>query len=337
MALAACSSTIFPAPEGTDSSTLAINLLVLANGLDSPVYATSPDADPRLFVLERPGRIRILRGASLAAQPFLDITDRVSFGDEQGLLGLAFDPDFRASGRFFVNYTDLDGNTRIEAYLDRDRGDRADPNSGMLFLKVEQPFPSHNGGQIEFGPGNMLYIAETRSLLSAADISSRPEIWHYGFRNPRRFSFDVNGGFMFIADMGETRWEEINAVPLERGGENFGWSVLEGTECFATNQCVAEGTRFPVAVYGRGDGCSIAGGYVYRGNAVPALRGRYIYSDYCSGWLRTFQLQANGIAGDPVELPVESPGNVTSLGQDSDGELYVLTEDGRVLGIMAAN
>lgn len=126
-------------------------------------------------------------------------------------------------------------------------------------------------------------------------------------------------------------------MPLERGGENFGWSVLEGTECFATNQCVAEGTRFPVAVYGRGDGCSIAGGYVYRGNAVPALRDRYIYSDYCSGWLRTFQLQANGIAGDPVELPVESPGNVTSLGQDSDGELYVLTEDGRVLGIMVAN
>ena len=371
MALAACTSTIFPAPEGTDSSTLAISLLVLANGLDSPVYATSPDADPRLFVLERPGRIRILRGASLAAQPFLDITDRVSFGDEQGLLGLAFDPDFRASGRFFVNYTDLDGNTRIEAYLDRDRGDRADPNSGMLFLKVEQPFPSHNGGQIEFGPGNMLYIAlgngdpqghgqDATTLLGsilrvdvldqlappyripadnpfAQHVTSRPEIWHYGFRNPRRFSFDVNGGFMFIADMGETRWEEINAVPLERGGENFGWSVLEGTECFATNQCVAEGTRFPVAVYGRGDGCSIAGGYVYRGNAVPALRGRYIYSDYCSGWLRTFQLQANGIAGDPVELPVESPGNVTSLGQDSDGELYVLTEDGRVLGIMAAN
>ena len=173
VALAACTSTIFPAPEGTDSSTLAISLLVLANGLESPVYATSPDADPRLFVLERPGRIRILRGASLSAQPFLDITDRVSFGDEQGLLGLAFDPDFRASGRFFVNYTDLDGNTRIEAYLDRDRGDRADPNSGMLFLKVEQPFPSHNGGQIEFGPGNMLYIAETRSLLSAADISTR--------------------------------------------------------------------------------------------------------------------------------------------------------------------
>ena len=173
VALAACTSTIFPAPEGTDSSTLAISLLVLANGLESPVYAPSPDADPRLFVLERPGRIRILRGASLSAQPFLDITDRVSFGDEQGLLGLAFDPDFRASGRFFVNYTDLDGNTRIEAYLDRDRGDRADPNSGMLFLKVEQPFPSHNGGQIEFGPGNMLYIAETRSLLSAADISTR--------------------------------------------------------------------------------------------------------------------------------------------------------------------
>ena len=375
VALAACTSTIFPEPKGTDSSQLAISLVELANGLESPVYATSPVADPRLFVVEQPGRIRILRGGSLLPEPFLDITDRVSFEDERGLLGLAFDPDFRASGRFFVNYTDVDGNTRIEAYLDKDGGDRADPNSAMLFLEVGQPFPTHNGGQIEFGPDNMLYIAlgdggsdgdphghgqDATTLLGTIlriDVLDqvgppyripadnpfvehptwRPEIWHYGFRNPWRFSFDVNGGFMFIADRGEARWEEINAVPIERGGENFGWSVLEGTECFGTSSCEAEGTRFPVAVYGRSDGCSVAGGYVYRGAAVPALQGRYIYSDYCSGWLRTFQLQPNGTAGDPVELPVEPPGNVTSLGQDSDGELYVLTGGGRVLRIAAAN
>ena len=159
VALAACTSTIFPELKGTDSSQLAISLVELANGLESPVYATSPVADPRLFVVEQPGRIRILRGGSLLPEPFLDITDRVSFEDERGLLGLAFDPDFRASGRFFVNYTDVDGNTRIEAYLDEDGGDRADPNSAMLFLEVEQPFPTHNGGQIEFGPDNMLYIA----------------------------------------------------------------------------------------------------------------------------------------------------------------------------------
>ena len=159
VALAACTSTIFPELKGTDSSQLAISLVELANGLESPVYATSPVADPRLFVVEQPGRIRILRGGSLLPEPFLDITDRVSFDDERGLLGLAFDPDFRASGRFFVNYTDVDGNTRIEAYLDKDGGDRADPNSAMLFLEVEQPFPTHNGGQIEFGPDNMLYIS----------------------------------------------------------------------------------------------------------------------------------------------------------------------------------
>ena len=350
-------------------------MVELANGLESPIYATSRVDDPRLFVVEQPGRIRILRGGSLLAEPFLDITHRVSFDDERGLLGVAFDPDFRAGGRFFVNYTDLAGNPRIEAYLDHDRSDRADPRSAMLFLEVDQPFPNHNGGQIEFGPDNMLYIAlgdgggggdpqghgqNASTLLGSilrVDVLDqlgppyrippdnpfvehatwRPEIWHYGFRNPRQFSFDVNGRFMFIADMGEARWEEINAVPLDRGGENFGWSVLEGTECFATNPCAAEGTRFPVVVYGRGDGCSVAGGYVYSGRAVPVLRGRYVYSDYCSGWLRTFQLQANGTAGDPVELPIESPGRVTSLGQDSDGELYVLTEGGRVLGIVAAN
>lgn len=374
-ALAACTSTIFPQTDGTDPSTLAITLVEVANGLESPVYATSPIADPRLFVVEQPGRIRVLRGASLLPEPFLDISDRVWFEGERGLLGLAFDPDFRASGRFFVNYTDLDGNTRIEVYLDVDRGDRADPGSDMLFLTVAQPFPNHNGGQLEFGPDNMLYIGlgdggsagdpighgqDASTLLGTilrvavldqlgppyripadnpfvGDPTRRPEICNYGLRNPWRFSFDTGRGFMFIGDVGQNRWKEINVVPFGDGGENFGWNILEGTECYAADSCDAENTRLPVAVYGHGDGCSVTGGYTYSGSEITALRGRYIYSDYCAGWLRTFQLSANGTAGDPVELDVPSPGSVTSLGQDADGELYVLTAGGRVLRIAAGN
>lgn len=372
MGVAACSSSSGFAPTIPTDSSLDIELVEVAVGLESPVYVTSAPADPRLFVVEQPGRIRVIVDGTLRSEPYLDITDRVRFGGEQGLLGLAFDPDFRASGRVFVNYTDLDGNTRIEAFLTQDEGDRADPRTGMLFLEVEQPFPNHNGGQLAFGPDDMLYIGlgdggsggdpeghgqDPSSLLGTilrvnvldqreppyripadnpfvGDSEIRPEVWQYGLRNPWRFSFDPDRNWMIVPDVGQDLWEEVNVTPIGQGGANFGWNVMEGSQCFGGPGCDAEGLTLPVAVYGHADGCSITGGYVYRGTQIPALVGRYVYSDYCASWLRTFEITGSGQARDPLELAVAEPlGRVTSLGRDAEGEIYMTTVDGRVLRI----
>jgi len=375
VALGACAPTLGIVDEGTDASELAVALQLVAIGLEAPVYATSPPFDRRLFIVEQPGRVRVVRDGNLLAEPFLDITDRVSYGNERGLLGLAFDPDFRATARFFVYYTDLDGNSKLEAYLEIDRTDRADASAPMTFLEIEQPFPNHNGGQIEFGPDGMLYLGlgdgggagdpdghgqDPTSLLGSilrlhvrdqvgppyripadnpfvGDLSRRPEIWHYGLRNPWRFSFDSDGVRLIIADVGQDRWEEINAVAVEDAGVNFGWNVMEGSECFGGVACDGEGLRFPIAEYGRSDGCSVTGGYVYSGQAIPALRGRYVYSDYCAGWLRTFRISGNGTATDPVELAADPEGRVTSLGRDAQDELYVITDDGRVQKLVSGS
>lgn len=371
LALAATSCTSITTSEdgGFQRGELAVEWATYATGLEAPVYAVSPPGDPRLFVVEQPGRIRVIRDGNLNAEPFLDLTSRVRFGGEQGLLGLAFDPDFRASGRFWVHYTGLDGSTRVEGYRDIDRSDRADPSSGRIYLEVEQPFSNHNGGQIEFGPDAMLYIGlgdggaagdpmghgqNLGTLLGSIlriDVlgsleppyavppdnpfvgvaGARPEIWHYGLRNPWRFSFDTNGsGRMYVGDVGQERWEEINVATLAAGGLNFGWNVMEGSECFGDATCEGEGLTFPTVVYGHGDGCSVTGGYVYRGLTIPELLGRYVFSDFCSGWLRSFRLEAGG-PRDPLELISESPGSITSLGEDSRGEIYATVSDGRVL------
>lgn len=366
----ACSESSGFGPAIPPDLSLDIELVDIAVGLESPVYVTSPPADPRLFVVEQPGRIRVIVDGTLRAEPFLDITDRVRFGGEQGLLGLAFDPDFRASGRVFVNYTDLDGHTRVEAFLTQDEGDRADPRTGMLFLEVEQPFPNHNGGQLAFGPDGMLYIGlgdggsggdpgghgqDPSSLLGTilrvdvldqreppyripndnpfiGDAQIRPEVWQYGLRNPWRFSFDPDRNWMIVPDVGQDRWEEVNVTPIGQGGANFGWNVMEGSQCFGGADCNAEGLTLPVAVYGHGDGCSITGGYVYRGSDIPGLVGRYVYSDYCASWLRTFEITGSGQARDPFELVIPEPlPRVTSMGRDAQNELYLTTVDGRVL------
>jgi glucose/arabinose dehydrogenase len=369
LGIGACSSVSFVTDDATDGSALSVRLEVVASGLESPVSLTAPIADPRLFVVEQRGRIRVIRGGSLLATPFLDITDRVRFEGDQGLLGLAFDPDFRANGRFFVSYTGLDGATRVESYLDIDRSDRADASSSKLFLEIEQPFPDHNGGPIAFGPDNLLYVAlgdgggsadpegqgqDPSTLLGSilrlevldqieppyriptdnpfvGDPSGRPEIWHFGLRAPQNISFDPDQGVLYVTDRGQSRWEEINAMPLDLGGENLGWSVLEGSECFGGVSCQAEGFRLPVAVYSHDDGCSITGGYVYGGRAAPSLLGRYVYADRCVGWLRAFTLGADGVARDPVELDIEPPGMITAFGLDAQGEMYLATEGGRIL------
>jgi hypothetical protein len=163
----------------------------------------------------------------------------------------------------------------------------------------------------------------------------RPEIWHYGVRNPWRFSFDRVGGMMWIADVGQNRWEEVNAVPIEAKGLNFGWALREGLDCYGTTTCTSTGMTAPIAVYGHGDGCSVTGGYVYRGEALPALRGAYVFGDYCEGWVRALRPGA----GDSVEttiIDVGRPGNITSFGQDWAGELYVVTLGGTIFRLAPA-
>ncbi len=334
--------------------------------LQSPVDAAAPPGDDRLFVVEQSGRIVIVRDDQLLPDPFLDIRGRVLSGGERGLLGLAFHPDYATNGRFFVHYTAADGSGRVSAFDRSADPDLADPASEQIYLEVAQPFANHNGGQLAFGLDGLLYIAlgdggsandplgsgQDRSTLLGSILrigvdgpppytipvdnpfvdsaGARPEIWAYGLRNPWRFSFDEADGTLYIADVGQNRWEEINAVPTGEGGHNFGWNVREASECFQAATCDTTGLTDPVVEYGRGDGCSVTGGYVYRGSTVSELAGRYVYSDYCDGWIRSFRL-ANGQAADPQELDIPSIGAVTSFGVDGQGELYVMTGDGALL------
>lgn len=363
--IAACASPSGPGRRDdlTAPGLDAVGLELVTGGLTAPVYATSPVADPRLFIVEQNGIIRVMRNGGILPAPFLDLRDRVLYRGEQGLLGLAFDPDFRASNRFFVSYTTGDGALRIERYQAIERTDRADPNTAELVLQIPQPFDNHNGGQISFGPDGMLYVGvgdgggggdpegngqDPGTLLGAilrldvtvalpyavpkdnpfaASPGGRPEVWAYGLRNPWRFSFDPETETLFIGDVGQNRWEEIDAVPAEEGGLNFGWNVMEGAECFAAAGCRRDGLVLPVLTYDHDHGCSVTGGYVYRGSRVPALRGRYVYSDFCEGDIRTFAL-TDGIAADTLTLAIPRAGRVTSFGVDAEGELYFMTTGG---------
>lgn len=363
-------------PDDTEGGPFdfVVGLQAVAGGLNVPLFVTAPPGDPRLFIVEQPGRIRVMRDGTLSPEPFLDIRDRVRSGGEQGLLGLAFDPDFRANGRFFVTYTDPSGDLVLSAFQDIDRSDRANPDTEAEYLRVPQPFANHNGGHIAFGHDGMLYLGlgdgggsgdplghgqKTSTLLGALlridisqhftppyavpadnpftdDADARPEVWAYGLRNPWRFSFDRASGVLYIGDVGQDQWEEINAVDPGPGGYNFGWNTMEGHRCFGPVECALDGLTLPVAVYGHEDGCSITGGYVYRGNALPNLQGRYLYADYCEGWIRSFRLSALGQATDPQEIYVERPGRITSFGEDAQGELYVAVEGGEVFKLVPA-
>jgi glucose/arabinose dehydrogenase len=342
----------------------------VAEGLASPVYLTSPASDPRLFIVEQPGRVRIVASGQLLPTPFLDLTGRVRSGGERGLLSLAFHPDYASNRFLYVNYTDVNGNTRVERYRTGADPDRADPASARLLLQVTQPFSNHNGGQLQFGPDGMLYVfmgdggGAGDPLASGQDLSTllgavlrldvdggdpyaipadnpfigqpgaRPEIWAFGLRNPWRASFDRSTGTLYIADVGQGRVEEINAAPGTAAGLNYGWNVTEGSSCFLTDPCDTSGLTLPVAEYDHGQGCSVTGGYVYRGSGIPEVAGHYFYSDFCAGFLRSFRLEG-GIAVDPRTWASQGLGAVTSFGEDSAGELYVLSQDGRVVRLVA--
>ncbi len=343
----------------------------VASGLESPVHLTAPAGDRRLFIVEQPGRIRIVKNGQLLAAPFLDLTDRVGYGGERGLLSLAFHPRYAANGRFYVNYTDRAGNTRVERYVVSRDPDRADSDSAKLVLTVQQPYRNHNGGHILFGPDGMLYIgmgdggsggdpqghAQNRGDLLGdllridvdhgdpyaippdnpfvREPGARPEIWAWGLRNPWRMCFDRVAGLLVIADVGQDRWEEIDAVPSGRAGVNYGWNRMEGAHCFRTPLCDRAGLALPILDYGHGEGCSITGGCVYRGRRIPAIAGRYFFSDYCQGWIRSIRI-VNGEARERREWRGLHPDNVTSFGEDAEGELYVLSQEGRVWRIVPA-
>ncbi|MGH7731881.1 MAG: PQQ-dependent sugar dehydrogenase [Candidatus Eiseniibacteriota bacterium] len=353
-----------PAPAAP-APTPAVALERVASGLADPLYVTAPPGDPRLFVVEQAGRIRIVKAGRLLSTPFLDLTDRVRSGGEQGLLSVAFHPRYAVNGFLYVNYTDHRGDTRVVRYTVGRDPDRADPSSALLVLTVEQPFANHNGGLVIFGPDGMLYVgmgdggsggdpyghgqnrATLLGKLLRLDVDRgapyavphdnpfvgragmRGEIWALGLRNPWRFCFDPTAGLLYIADVGQNRWEEIDVARADQGGLDYGWNVMEGDHCFRSRACDRRGRVAPVVEYGHGDGCSVTGGFVYRGRRMPDLVGHYFYADYCRGWIRSFKYEG-GVVRDHREWRGAEPGQVTSFGQDAAGELYVCASDGTV-------
>ncbi len=364
------SSTPEP-PDGPDIAALSL----VASGLSSPLYLTSPPGDTeRLFIVEQGGAVRIVRNGTLLTAPFLDIAANISSGGERGLLGLAFDPEYSTNGRFYVHYTDVAGNTRVSTFL-RSSADpnQADPASEQLVLAAEQPFPNHNGGQLSFGPDGYLYLGlgdggsggdpegrgqDLTDLLGsilrldvrtttpytipadnpfAGRTGARPEVWSYGLRNPWRFSFDRANGDLYVGDVGQSAWEEIDVSPASDGagkGLNFGWNIMEGKHCFGASSCDQAGLALPVLEYDHGQGCSITGGYVYRGAAIPDLQGHYFYGDYCRGWVRSIRIDGGTIVQN-FQWPALALGNnLTSFGEDAAGELYVMSAGGEVFRIV---
>ncbi|MBI3539982.1 MAG: PQQ-dependent sugar dehydrogenase [Candidatus Eisenbacteria bacterium] len=365
--VAIAAAFILAAPARADAPAPAAGLALerVAGGLDRPLFVTAPAGDPRLFIVEQGGRVRIVRNGTLLPRPFLDIRDRVRAGGERGLLSLAFHPRYARNGFFYVNYTDLHGDTRVERYAVGADPDRADPASARLVLHVDQPFANHNGGLVMFGPDGMLYVGmgdggsggdpfgngqKLGTLLGkllrldvdagepyriprgnpfAGRPGARPEIWALGLRNPWRFCFDHATGALVIADVGQNRWEEVDAAPAANPGLNYGWNVMEGDHCYGRDRCDTAGLTRPALEYGHGDGCSIIGGFVYRGTRMPALAGRYLYSDYCGGWIRSVRIDGGGASESREWSGLHVP-QVTSFGEDATGELYVCSQTGDV-------
>lgn len=366
-ASAACDSgSTGPDGEGT--------LEIVADGLDAPLYVTAaPHDTERLFVVEKTGRVRIVRDGEVLPDPYLDLASQVSDDGEQGLLGLAFHPEYEDNGYVFVNFTNPQGDTRVVRFTASASPDAVDPASASTVLEVEQPFTNHNGGQLAFGPDGMLYVAlgdggsagdpsgngqDVTTLLGAilridvdqgapyAIPSDNPfvgvedaaeEVWMYGLRNPWRFSFDSANGDLWIGDVGQDDVEEVSVVRAdEQPGANLGWNILEGTRCFDETSCNPSRTVLPVYDYTHDDGCSVTGGYVYRGPTEPSLQGRYFFGDFCGGWIRSLRMSGGGDI-DVLDHTDEfgSVPSLTSFGVDAAGELYAVSMAGTVYRVVA--
>jgi glucose/arabinose dehydrogenase len=340
-----------------------IALTQVASGFDLPL-GIAHAGDTRLFVIQQRGRIAIFDGTNVLAQPFLDLSSLVSCCGERGLLGLAFHPRYRDNGFFFVDYTDRNGNTVVARYsVSTTDPNRADPASARVLLNVAQPFANHNGGHLAFGPDGYLYIAlgdggsggdpgnraqDLSTLLGKIlriDVDSgspyavppsnpfvnragaRGEIWAFGLRNPWRFSFDRVTGDLWIADVGQDAWEEVDFAPATSiGGENYGWRRMEGKHCFLpTTNCSDASMTLPVFEYSHVEGCSITGGYLYRGVKYPALKGTFLFGDYCSGSIWGTKRSAGDTFATKKLLTTNAA--ITGFGEDVNGEVYVIDQD----------
>ena len=351
------------APSGEAPVALAP---LVTKGLEKPLFLThAGDGSDRVYVVEQPGRIRIVEKGALSSVPFLDILDRVLTDDtERGLLGLAFHPDYRHNGRFFVNYTRRPDGATVVAEYRRGGSPDAASREERVVLVVMQPESNHNGGMVAFGPDGYLYIGmgdggaggdpgnraqnpeELLGKILRIDVDhgdpyaipadnpfaqqgGRPEIYAMGMRNPWRFSFDFKTAELWVADVGQEKWEEVDLVT--RGG-NYGWRLMEGAHCYnPAVACPTAGLAVPVMEYGHEAGrCSIIGGYVYRGRALPALQGWYVSGDFCSGEVFVFRKsdESGGVAGPTVLLKTSF--RISSFGQNEAGELYVLDHGGGI-------
>jgi len=341
----------------------------LIQGLQKPVDLSEiPDGSGRLAVVEQAGIIRILSKAGQAAGSlFLDIRSRVrSQGSEQGLLGLAFHPKYAENGFFFVNYTGLDGNTVIARFKGAAQAAQIDPATEKILLQANQPYPNHNGGGVVFGPDGYLYLSlgdggssgdpqnraqslqTTLGKILRIDINQGegyaipadnpfskggglPEIWAYGLRNPWRFSFDLQTHDLFIADVGQNSYEEVNFIPAGSGAEyNYGWNYREGLHPYKNEPPAGLKLVDPVWEYAHDQGCSISGGFVYRGKLVPSMLGTYLAGDYCNG--RIWGLKRNSVGVWQSQILFNTNAGISSFGQDLNGEIYLLDiRQGRVL------
>jgi glucose/arabinose dehydrogenase len=344
--------TLDPFAAGLDSP------ISLTNAGDGSRRLYANEQAGRIRIIEPDGTLR--------PQPFLDIGSRVLSGGERGLLGLAFHPDFEQNHRFFVDYTARDdGHTVVAEYSAADDGLSADPATEKILLTVDQPYANHNGGQLAFGPDGYLYIGlgdggsggdphgngqNTQALLGKVlriDVGATPtgdrayaipdgnpfaesggaaEVWAFGLRNPWRFSFDRENGDLYIGDVGQGSWEEIDRQPSDSpGGENYGWNVMEGRHCYGNDSCDQTPFVKPIAEYAHDEGCSVTGGFVYRGSGQPDLVGVYVFADYCSGII--FTLQVDEGTTTPKEVAHTDLG-ITSFGESEDGEIYAVDQRG---------
>lgn len=342
-------------------SVSAFDWVMVAGGLRRPTDMADPnDGSGRLLVLEQPGLIRVIADGQLLERPFLDLTDRVGANSsEQGLLGIALDPAYAENGIFYLNYTDKNGNTVVSRFRRAADGQNGDPQSEQVLLYVEQPYANHNGGDLEFGPDGYLYIGlgdggsagdpqrraqNNQTLLGkmlridvrgqslyaippdnpfADGNGGRQEIWANGLRNPWRYTFDRLTGDLYIADVGQNKYEEINFVPAGSSpGLNFGWHYREATHPFADTPPAGLQLYDPVYEYGRNDGCSVTGGYVYRGSQLPEFYGIYLFGDYCNGFVWGMLRDAEG--NWTVQRLFQLGANISSFGEDAQGELYLL-------------
>jgi len=356
--------------NGTSSITVTAAAFTLraspfiTSGLNVPLFLTQPLNDGRIFIVEQPGRIRVVQDGILQTTPFLDISTKLIYAGEQGLLSVAFHPQYATNHYFYVYFTGLSGEIRIERFTTTSDPSVADPASEkLIFTTRHDPNANHYGGLVAFGPEGMLYAAfgdgggtgdpagnaqnfdaylggMIRIDIDNGDpysvpadnpfvgqANKKPELWAKGLRNPWRYAFDAPTGLLFIADVGQSTREEVDVASTMQGGLNYGWNIMEGSTCYNATTCDQTGLQLPVLDYAThvAGTCSVIGGYVYHGSAMPAIQGHYFYSDYCAGWVRSFRYQ-NGAAVDQKDWGYFfTPVTTTSFGRDAAGELYVMS------------